>query len=166
MIRTDTEGYVFDLPSIEDPPETERETPIQTLEHALAKIEEAALIYRKHPEQMVRPLVLQAIDLLLEVDGLMRPAKPDLLPGDLLDEARGALAERARTYGDATPHFKRVAAMWSALLRADVQPHDVPLCMIAIKALRAAESPDHADSWIDLAGYAALGTQAAEVKAP
>lgn len=165
MIQTDEEGFVLEIPSIEDPPETERESVTEILGHALAKIEEASFL-AAHGTEKARGAVLQAIDLLLEVDALTVSTKSDLTPAGLLTETARVLQDRERQYGSAGPHFARAAAMWSALLRCDVRAHHVPLCMMAIKALRVAETPELADSWIDLAGYAALGTQAAEVKAP
>jgi hypothetical protein len=38
-----------------------------------------------------------------------------------------------------------------------LKPSDMILFNIAQKLRRLTVSPDHADSWIDLAGYAALG---------
>lgn len=36
-------------------------------------------------------------------------------------------------------------------------PVDVALAMIAVKVVRAAKNPKHADSWIDIVGYARIG---------
>jgi len=33
------------------------------------------------------------------------------------------------------------------------------MAMAAIKLARLVETPDHQDSWIDLAGYAAIGSE-------
>jgi hypothetical protein len=46
--------------------------------------------------------------------------------------------------------------MWSALLEKEVTPNQVYLCLIAVKMSRLVESPRHRDSWLDIAGYAAL----------
>lgn len=64
--------------------------------------------------------------------------------------------ERAENYGDAKENHARIAAMWSALLEKEVTPNQVYLCLIAVKMSRLMESPRHRDSWLDIAGYAAL----------
>jgi hypothetical protein len=64
--------------------------------------------------------------------------------------------ERAESYGDAKENHARIAAMWSALLEKEVTPNQVYLCLIAVKMSRLVESPRHRDSWLDIAGYAAL----------
>ena len=64
--------------------------------------------------------------------------------------------ERAESYGDAKENHARIAAMWTALLEKEVTPNQVYLCLIAVKMSRLVESPRHRDSWLDIAGYAAL----------
>jgi|TARA_R110002020_G_scaffold62890_5_gene167752 hypothetical protein len=65
--------------------------------------------------------------------------------------------ERAEKYGDSKENHARIAAMWSALLEKEVTANQVYLCLIAVKMSRLMESPRHRDSWLDIAGYAALG---------
>ena len=81
----------------------------------------------------------------------MRRNKSFLL--EALDLIEG---ERAESYGDAKENHARIAAMWSALLEKEVTPNQVYLCLIAVKMSRLVESPRHRDSWLDIAGYAAL----------
>ena len=81
----------------------------------------------------------------------MRRNKSFLL--EALDLIEG---ERAESYGDAKENHARIAAMWSALLEKEVTPNQVYLCLIAVKMSRLVESPTHRDSWLDIAGYAAL----------
>jgi hypothetical protein len=38
-----------------------------------------------------------------------------------------------------------------------VDVDEVILCMIAVKMSRLIKTPEHEDSWVDIAGYAALG---------
>tara|TARA_R110002051_G_scaffold16439_2_gene49643 strand:- start:1031 stop:1276 length:246 start_codon:yes stop_codon:yes gene_type:complete len=64
--------------------------------------------------------------------------------------------ERAGTYGDSGKNHARIAAMWSALLEQEITAHQVYLCLIAVKMSRLMASPQHRDSWLDIAGYAAL----------
>jgi len=70
--------------------------------------------------------------------------------GDLID------GDRAKDYGDAYVMHARIAAGWSQILGIDVAPHQVALCMVFLKISRLVESPDHADSYVDLVAYGAL----------
>jgi hypothetical protein len=70
-----------------------------------------------------------------------------------------ALSDRGSAYGDASENFQRIADMWSVILSRRVTVKEVALCMAAVKMARLIETPDHEDSWIDLAGYAALGVE-------
>jgi|TARA_R110002110_G_scaffold27277_1_gene99502 hypothetical protein len=69
-----------------------------------------------------------------------------------------ALIEGGRSddYGDSEVNHQRIADMWSVILQKPIEPHEVYLCMIAVKMSRLTESPKHRDSWLDIAGYAAL----------
>ncbi len=74
---------------------------------------------------------------------LMRAA--DLTEGD-----------RDKEYGSWADNSRDIAAMWSVILGTEIQPRDVTLCMAALKLVRLKRGP-HQDSYVDLAGYAALG---------
>lgn len=65
--------------------------------------------------------------------------------------------DRATDYGDSYDTQSRIAQIWSGILGIEVEPHQVPLLFIAAKALRASKNAAHTDSWVDIAGYAALG---------
>lgn len=69
--------------------------------------------------------------------------------------------DRAKEYGNAFDSFERIATMWSALLDQPVSPSQVARCMIALKLSRLTETATHVDSWVDIAGYAALGAEVA-----
>ena len=64
---------------------------------------------------------------------------------------------RAKEYGDAHENHARIAKMWSVLLDTEVSVEQVYQCMIAVKLARLTVTPEHEDSWVDIAGYAALG---------
>ena len=75
---------------------------------------------------------------------------------------------REESYGDALISFDRTAGLMSAAgFRRDgekILPSDVAIIMALVKIARLAASPGHEDSWIDLAGYAALGAEIAEIE--
>lgn len=66
---------------------------------------------------------------------------------------------RAKSYGSAKDNFIRVAKLWSVILGQEITPTQAILCMDAIKTSRLIENPTHADSWVDKAGYNALGAE-------
>lgn len=77
--------------------------------------------------------------------------------GDILDEAkRLTMGDRRGTYGDPFEMHSKIAAGWSALLGVDVTAHQVAACMAWLKLCRAVQSPDHLDSAVDAAAYAAI----------
>lgn len=69
---------------------------------------------------------------------------------------------RVQQYGDVKDNFRMIAAMWTALFGVQVDPDQVAIAMIMVKASRLAETPGHSDSWVDIAGYAALGSEVAD----
>lgn len=72
---------------------------------------------------------------------------------------------RAAIYGDAKIGFARIAKLWEQVLDTDIDPDQVAMCMALVKIARLVETPDHADSWVDIAGYAALGAGVASEEA-
>lgn len=80
-----------------------------------------------------------------------------------LDAARDIIVgERHDDYGDPGESFTRISQIWSAILGTPVTPGQVALMMAGLKMSRLAATPDHEDSWVDLAGYAALGAGVAQ----
>ena len=84
---------------------------------------------------------------------------------DVLERAISLIhGQRAKDYGDAQASFQRMADLVNPIIKkADgkLTASDMALVMIQVKIARLQESPNHADSWIDIAGYAALGAQLA-----
>ena len=73
----------------------------------------------------------------------------------ILDEAcRLVNGARKNDYGHPYDDFKRVAAMWSAILGCTVHIDKVALCMIALKISRECNSHKR-DNLVDIAGYTA-----------
>jgi len=77
---------------------------------------------------------------------------------ELLQKASDLVnGDRAAVYGDAWDNHSRIARIWSGILGQHIKPEQVYMCMIGLKLARLANTPEHLDSWIDVAGYAALG---------
>lgn len=102
------------------------------------------------------------------------PAKaPCVTKKDVLDKAIAAVADRGLNYGKPEENFDRIARLWNShlvnrgVLEADIladpagknglTADDVAIMMSLMKIARLENSPDHLDSWVDLAGYAACG---------
>ena len=85
---------------------------------------------------------------------------------ECLDAAAAAvLQNRQKTYGSPEDNFRAIGIVWEQILGVKVTPAQVAMCMAGLKLMRLRESPDHADSWVDLAGYAACGSEVASAKA-
>ena len=73
--------------------------------------------------------------------------------------------ERAEQYGDAYLNHARIAALWNTYVRSkpdDLTPVDVAMMMVLMKVARSIETPKD-DSFVDIAGYAALAGEIANV---
>ena len=88
---------------------------------------------------------------------------------DILDLATKAVADRGLNYGAPEDNFARIATLWNAHLvnrsargvLEHLDPTDVALMCALLKIARLQHQPDHLDSWVDLAGYAACGGEIA-----
>ena len=74
--------------------------------------------------------------------------------------------DRAKAYGDPSENFGRIAGLLNAQFKhklvSDFTAGDVALILTHLKLSRLANTPDHADSFIDACGYLALGAEIAE----
>lgn len=82
----------------------------------------------------------------------------------LLQEAlKIVTGARRQTYGTPEDNFGCIARLWNTYLTRRVgasadpklAPGDVAVMMVLMKCARLAEAPDHHDSAVDIAGYAA-----------
>jgi len=80
---------------------------------------------------------------------------------NLLNKAeRAVYGSRQQDYGDALRNMQNIADMWSVILGVKVTWQQVTQCNAAQKLARLINSPDHEDSYIDIAGYAAVWDKA------
>jgi hypothetical protein len=73
----------------------------------------------------------------------------------LLEQSIATIEERGKVYGTARDNFDMIAKRWSLTLGVEVTSTQVGLMMIDLKVARLQKSPDHYDSIVDIAGYAA-----------
>ena len=71
--------------------------------------------------------------------------------------------QREHEYGVPEDSFEMIGKLWTVYLdyATKIDAHDVAAMMALLKIARIAKSPDHMDSWCDLAGYAACGGEIA-----
>ena len=79
----------------------------------------------------------------------------------LFDAEEAVNQDRNETYDEPTIDLNRIAGAWSWYLNARnheyLDGHDVAAMMILLKLSRTIGSPEHRDSWLDVAGWAACG---------
>jgi hypothetical protein len=86
---------------------------------------------------------------------------------ELLEATIEAVAGRGLNYGKPEDNFNRIALRWRVHLKnrfgidVPIDAASVSMMMADMKLARLENAPDHADSWIDLAGYAACGGEIA-----
>lgn len=96
---------------------------------------------------------------MVSVDPSFMPDPDRDVATTLLADCVGTLKQRGNEYGKVTEDFERIASLWN-MLHPDgrfYKPHDVAMYMICLKLSRLTWGPGNRDSWLDIAGYAALG---------
>ena len=73
--------------------------------------------------------------------------------------------QREEDYGTPEDSFGLIAELWAKALKPCV-PEGTDVCILPetvalLKVARLIKSPEHLDSWVDLAGYAACGGEIA-----
>lgn len=79
---------------------------------------------------------------------------------ETLDKAKKCVCgERENEYGSPEDNFKIIADLWSAYKGAKFTAKDVAMMMALLKIARIKSGTGTADSYVDLAGYAACGAE-------
>lgn len=82
-------------------------------------------------------------------------SQPSAQEPTLLQQANDIInGPRANDYGPVKENFERIAALWSVVLGNTITWEQVALCLVQLKVSRLVNSPNHKDSWLDIAGYA------------
>ena len=82
----------------------------------------------------------------------------------VLEEAKRCVCgHREQDYGTPEGNFQKIGDLWSIYLDCNVKidANDVAAMMALLKIARISVNPEHMDSWVDLAGYAACGGEIA-----
>lgn len=89
------------------------------------------------------------------------PPRRNPTSGRILSEADRVIhGERAEQYGPAEQSFDRIARLWSVHLGVEIDAYDVAILMVLMKAARA-KTDLKDDTFVDIAGYAALAPRCA-----
>ncbi len=89
---------------------------------------------------------------------------------EALTDAAAAVENRHATYGPPTKNFHNIAQFWNTYLAARygltefITATDVAVMSGLVKVARLCETPDHLDSWVDIAGYAGCGAEVSQDK--
>jgi len=78
---------------------------------------------------------------------------------ELLADALDITRDRGEDYGTPLDNFNNIAALWSAYKEVPFTAKDVGMMMTLLKIARLKHS-DHDDSFVDIAGYAAVTCEA------
>lgn len=88
---------------------------------------------------------------------------------EVLDTAKQyVLHDRNANYQDPEDNFRDIAELWTWKLKKKLKPGarietwEVAVMSAMIKIARLEGNPEHTDSWVDIAGYAACGAECAE----
>lgn len=83
---------------------------------------------------------------------------------EILEAARVCVCgEREQDYGSPEDSFALIAKLWTVYMGHTISPKDVAVMMALLKVAQIKNS-DKADSYIDLAGYAACAGEIAKAE--
>lgn len=71
------------------------------------------------------------------------------------------MRDRQAAYDTPERNFERIATIWSVIFGHPIASSQVALALAGVKVARLSGNLAHADSWVDLAGYAACGAEVA-----
>lgn len=79
---------------------------------------------------------------------------------DILNTANKIVnGERQEDYGSPEDNFTKIGVLWSTYLGVAITAEDVAAMMILLKTARISSGQTKVDNWVDIAGYAACGSE-------
>lgn len=98
-------------------------------------------------------------------DGGTGKTAPIVSATEIFDEAAHTITQqRGAVYGHPIVDFSRVATVKAILSDCPDPVIRHAMEMVAVKLCRLIETPDHVDSWIDIAGYARTACMVIDAK--
>lgn len=93
---------------------------------------------------------------------IVHTSRPQVTSKNMLSTVDALVSDtRQKEYGHPADNFERMAALWSTITGANIEPDKVPLMLIAIKIARQISSHQD-DNFLDIAGYAKTAMMARE----
>jgi hypothetical protein len=74
---------------------------------------------------------------------------------ELLEHAAELVSRRRREYGEPVDVFEAIAKRWSSVFQTEISAAQVVIALLDVKLVRLSRNPNHLDSQVDVAGYAA-----------
>ena len=114
--------------------------------------------------KLIREARKLTLSMLEKHDVDARPKSEPWTRKRVLSEAEKCVCgQREHEYGVPEDSFEMIGKLWTVYLdyATKIDAHDVAAMMALLKIARIAKSPDHMDSWCDLAGYASCGGEIA-----
>jgi hypothetical protein len=74
------------------------------------------------------------------------------------------MKSRNQDYGDPKDNLGHTADLWSVYKGVNFSAADVAMMMVLLKLSRMAKSPQKADHYVDVAGWAACGAECADAE--
>lgn len=73
--------------------------------------------------------------------------------------------DRMEDYGAPYENHRRISVLWSSYLGVEISPMQVAICMALVKIARLQENHEASkdDTFIDLAAYASIAAELAEI---
>lgn len=129
--------------------------------------EMCAVWVKNNPHEAARLMGYEVIE---DEQAAEKPSAPPTRASILEEANRCVCGQREQDYGSPEDNFRLIASMWEMYIRqrcvgsgADVSimPEDVAMLMALLKIARICTGTGMADSFVDLAGYAACGGEIA-----
>lgn len=122
--------------------------------------DDVSIEFRFHQPAALRelnPASLIALRIMDDLEAELGDESADDAAGtELLNQAAAIVSDRRGSYGDPVDFFEAVARRWALTLGMSIDAEQVVLCMLDLKHERLCRNPDHVDSILDTAGYAAI----------
>ena len=72
------------------------------------------------------------------------------------------IKEKGEDYGEPLSFFSKLAIIYSEMIGKHISTNQVVAMFMVMKSLRAFNSPDHIDSFLDAMGYSKIGLDIAK----
>lgn len=79
---------------------------------------------------------------------------------EVLHHASDVVMQRGENYGSPYDNFINIAKLWSAYTGRRFNVEEIGVMLMLLKVARSKHNQYHYDNWVDIAGYAAVTSEA------